>query len=633
MTETLSPPNAARPVVDTSHSPHAKMCAVSPESVRLTDSFWEPRMARNRDHTLFSQFQQMEETGRIDNFRRASGKKPDLPFQGIYYNDSDVYKWLEGAVWSLGTHPNPELQKIVETAVTEISDAQQPNGYLNTYFMCDLAGERWSNIKDKHEMYMAGHFIQAAVAHKRALGNDDLLRVAIRLADHILDTFGPEKRPGACGHQEIEMAMVELYRETGDERYLRQAEFFIDVRGRKPPVLGGAEYVQDHAPFISLDENVGHAVRMLYMNAGVADIVLETGDAKLLTALDRLWDDFTQRKMYITGGAGARWEGEAFGAPYQLPNTRAYAETCAAIAVAMWGARMLALTADAKYADVMERALYNGVMSGLSLDGDHYFYQNPLADRGAHRREAWFGCACCPPNLARVLAELPGYFHSTSEKGIYTHLYAEGEAVIGVGDNAVTLTTHTRYPWNGDVEIAVSPERPGEFSLFLRIPEWCEGAALSVNGEAFNTPIQPGSYAEVRREWKAGDTVRLSLPMEVRAWQAHPHVEADTNKVAITRGPLVYCLEAADNAGLDVWDAEIAADADWKPQDNAELLNGIVTLTTGARLEDLDGWGGALYRPAGAETPTRAATVTAIPYYAWANREPGPMTVWVKMAR
>jgi DUF1680 family protein len=331
-------------------------------------------------------------------------------------------------------------------------------------------------------MYMAGHFIQAAVAHKRALGNDDLMRVAIRLADHILDTFGPEKRPGACGHQEIEMAMVELYRETGDERYLRQAEFFIDVRGRKPPVLGGSAYVQDHEPFASLDENVGHAVRMLYMNAGAADIVLETGDARLSAALDRLWDDFTKRKMYITAGAGAHWEGEAFGAPYELPNQRAYAETCAAIAAAMWAARMLARTADAQYADVLERALYNGVMSGLSLDGDRYFYQNPLADRGKHRREEWFGCACCPPNLARVLAELPGYLYSTSDRGAYVHLYAEGSATLDVAGQAVALDVRTRYPWDGEVEISVTPERPAEFSLYLRIPAWCDNATLAVNG-------------------------------------------------------------------------------------------------------------------------------------------------------
>lgn len=632
MTEILAPPILPRPVVDTSRSPYARMSAVSPESVRLTDAFWEPRMAANRDRTLFSQFQQMEDTGRIDNFRRASGRKPDLPFQGIYFNDSDVYKWLEGAVWSLGTHPNPELQQIVETAVDEISAAQQPDGYLNTYFMYDLEGERWSNIKDKHEMYMAGHFIQAAIAHKRALGNDELMRVATRLADHILETFGPEARPGACGHQEIEMAMVELYRETGDERYLRQAEFFIDVRGRKPPVLGGSPYLQDHAPFASLEENVGHAVRMLYMNAGAADIVLETGDERLRSALDRLWDDFTQRKMYLTGGAGAHWEGEAFGAPYELPNRRAYAETCAAIAAVMWAARMLALTADAKYAGVLERALYNGVMSGLSLDGDRYFYQNPLADRGKHRREEWFGCACCPPNLARVLAELPGYFFSASEAGIYAHLYAEGEAVVPVGDNTVTLTTRTRYPWDGDIEMAVSPDRPGGFALFLRIPDWCEQPALTVNGEPVDVPLCPGTYAEVRRQWKPGDVVRLSLPMKVRAWEAHPHVESGTAKLALTRGPLVYCLEAVDNPSMDVWDVELSSDASWTASDAPELLNGVVTLSAEAAVRDLSGWAGALYRPAGGGAPTHGVTVTAIPYYAWANREPGPMTVWLKAA-
>lgn len=622
-------PNVRKPVIDTSRSPHAKLSLVSPVSVRLADGFWEPRMAVNRNKTLMSQYRQCESTGRIDNFRRASGKRRDLPFQGIYYNDSDVYKWLEGAVWSLGTHPDPELQRVVDAVIDEIAAAQQPDGYLNTYFMYDLAGERWSNIKDKHEMYIAGHFIQAAVAHKRALGSDALMKVAIRLADHILDTFGPDKRAGACGHQEIEMAMVELYRETGDERYLRQAEFFLDVRGRKPPVLGGGEYIQDHVPVKDAQENAGHAVRQLYMNSGATDVVLETGDPALRAAEERLWSDFTGRKMYITGGAGARYEGEAFGEPFELPNGRAYAETCAAIAAVMWGARMLALTADARYADLMERSLYNGVLSGLGLDGETYYYENPLADRGTKRRQKWFGCACCPPNLARTLAELPGYFLGASNDGLYVNLYAGGQAEVELAGVTTGLRFETDYPWNGRVKLTVEPLRPASFTLSLRIPGWTESAHITVNGKPAGVDARPGTYAAIAREWQAGDTVVLDLPMTPRLWEAHPHVESDTARIAVTRGPLVYCIEQADNPGIDPWDVVLSPDSVWTEDRKPELLNGIVTLSADAKVLDISG-AQSLYRPAGADLPSKPARVTFIPYCVWGNREAGPMTVWVR---
>lgn len=620
---------STRPVVDTTNSPFAKITQVSPASVRLNDSFWEPRLALNRTKTLFGQYDQIEKTGRLDNFRRASGKKPELDFQGIYFNDSDVYKWLEGVVWSLGTHPDAELGKIAAVAIAEIAAAQQADGYLNTYFVLDKESERWSNLKDMHEMYCAGHFIQAAVASERATGDDTLLNVAIRLADHIVETFGPDKRAGACGHQEIEMAMVELYRATGDARYLREAEFFIDVRGRKPPVLGGSPYLQDHAPYATLDENVGHAVRMLYMNAGVADIVLETGDADLIAAQDRLWDDLTLRKMYITGGAGSRYDGEAFGDAYELPS-RAYAETCASIALVMWAARLLALRADARYADVLERALYNGVLSGLSLTGDSYFYENPLADRGKHRRSEWFGCACCPPNLARLLAELPGYVFSTSKDGLWVNLYAEGTLTTEIAGAPLSIATRTRYPWDGAVEFKISLDAPAEFSLNLRIPDWCEGASVTLNGEAVDIDLTPGSYASLRRVWTDGDSLALYLPMDVRSWECHPHVEANGNRLALTRGPLVYCLEASDNPGIDVWDVVVGPETEWLAEFRPDILNGVVTLTAEADVIDRSEWDGALYRPAGGPLDEGPARVTAIPYYAWANREAGPMTVWMR---
>ncbi|HEY3268986.1 MAG TPA: beta-L-arabinofuranosidase domain-containing protein [Armatimonadota bacterium] len=615
------------PVVDTSASINARLRAASPADVRIADAFWEPRMRANRETTLFGQYEHCESTGRINNFRRAAGKRPGTEFEGIYFNDSDVYKWLEAAAWSLGTHPDPAVAKMVATVAEEIAAAQAPDGYLNTYFTFDKAGERYSNLRDMHELYCAGHFIQAAVAHKRATGGDALLNVAVRLADQIVETFGPGKRVGACGHEEAEMAFVELYRETRDTRYLDQAQLFIDARGRKPPVLGGGAYLQDHAPYVELSENVGHAVRMLYYNCGAADVALERNVPAIRETLDRLWADFTGTKMYITGGAGARWDGEAFGAAYELPS-RAYAETCAGIGLLMWAHRMNLLTAESRYVDVMERALYNGILSGLSLAGDAYFYQNPLSDRGGHRREPWFGCACCPPNVARLLAELPGYAFAAGQDAVYVNLYVQGEADV----DGVHLDVRTRYPWDGAVEIAVNPGAERDFTLNLRIPDWCEGAGLAVNGEPADAPMTPGAYAAVCRTWKDGDKVALFLPMDVRAWQAHPHVEAEFGKLAITRGPLAYCLEAADNPGVDVWDVAVAPDAEWSAEFRPELLGGVVALTADAAVADASAWAGSLYRPAPVEPVYGAARVTAIPYYAWANREAGPMTVWMNVS-
>src|SRR5262245_40995886 len=426
-------------VVDTSRSANAKIRPVPVDAVTIEDAFWAPRRRQNREATLPSQHRQLWETGRFDNLLRVAGKF-DGPFTGRYFNDTDVYKWLEAASWSLAAEPDPELEKQVDEAIAVVAEAQRPDGYLNSYFALERADERWTDA-DLHELYCAGHLFQAAVAHHRATGSTALLDVAIRFADYLDATFGPEeqgKRVWTDGHPEVEMGLVELARDTGEQRYVRLWQFFVDVRGHG--LLGdaydrfGRKYHQDHQPFRELDEIVGHAVRAVYLNAGVADIYAETGEPALGEALHRLWANMTERKMYVSGGIGSRYEGEAFGEDYELPNRLAYTETCAAIGSAMWSWRMLLIEGQARYADLVELQLYNAMLSGVSLDGETYFYQNPLSDEGNHRRAPWFRTACCPPNVARTLASLPGYVYGVSDDTIWVHLYAEGTGRIVLQD-------------------------------------------------------------------------------------------------------------------------------------------------------------------------------------------------------
>ena len=628
---------AGAPVVDTTASPHAQLCPVALGSVTLSDTFWTPRRRVNREVTLPSQFRHLEETDRLNNFRRAAGKL-DAPFVGIYFNDSDVYKWLEAAAWTLAEEPNSELEAMIDTAIAVIADAQRDDGYLNTYFALDKADDRWTNF-DLHEMYCAGHLFQAAVAHVRATGKTTLLDVATRFADHICDTFGPEaegKREALDGREEVELGLVELYRATGEKRYLEGARYFVEARGygllERPYGHFNSEYAQDHVPIREVDTVVGHAVRALYYAAGVADVYAETGDAGYLTALQRQWENMTGRRMYVSGGVGSRYEGEAFGKDYELPNARAYTETCAAIASVMWNWRMLALNGDARYSDLLEWTLYDAVLPGLSLDGQHYFYQNPLADDGAHRRQAWFGCACCPPNVARLLASLPGYFYSTSEDALWVHLYAEGrlETTLENGQRVVLEQT-TGYPWDGEVTLNVQTE-DSTFALRLRIPSWAQGATLRVNGEVVED-VQAGSYTRLLRDWRKGDTVELSLPMPVRYLEAHPYVTENTGCVALARGPLLYCIEGLDQR-VDVRNLYAPAAQETLQIAASDELGGVMMLRgeTVVRVADEAAY---LYRdlaPATlAETERRvAASLVAVPYYSWANREESPMLVWLR---
>ena len=647
------PARGAVVVVDTSASPNAAHRPVPIGNVRLTDGFLAPRLRINRDVTIPAQFQHLEDTNRFRNFRRVAGEF-DGPFDGIYFNDSDVYKWLEAAASAIAAYPGDDpggLIAMIDIAVALIEGAQDDDGYLNTYFSVDLVDERWSNLQDKHELYCAGHLIQAAIAHRRATGSDRLLKVAIRFADLICDVFGPAaegKREQTDGHEEIELALIELHRQTGDQKYLDQARFLLDVRGRG--TIGGSDYHQDATPVREQSAMVGHAVRAVYLNAGATDLVAEDDDPNLRAALDRMWANMTTRRSYVSGGIGSRWEGEAFGKDFELPNERAYTESCAAIGAMMWAWRMLALRAEdnTRYADWIEHALYNAMLPGLSLDGQSYFYQNPLADDGNHRRQPWFGCACCPPNIARVMSQLPGSFYSVTSRrfpesdgrhdSVWVHLFADSTSTIPLdGGGSVTLRQSTRYPWDGDIAIEVAGlEDAGDFTLQVRIPNWAEGASVEVNGDHLPaSEAAAGQYATIRRTWRVGDVVRVNLPMPVVRLANHPRVAENTGRVALRRGPLLYCVEAADHPVGDVRDFVLPDDAPVVPAYRPDLLDGVVVLTADAELESAaPGWEGALYRTLESLEGDRAGrssvTMTAIPYYAWANRGAGPMAVWLR---
>jgi DUF1680 family protein len=610
-------------IVDTTKSPHAALQPVGLTEVTLSDSFWAPRRQTNRERTIPQQYRQCEATGRIDNFRRASGHTQDPAFHGAYFNDSDVYKLLESAAWTLATDRDANLEKLVDGLIAEIAAAQQPDGYLDTFFMFEKTKDRFTNLKDMHELYCQGHLIQAAVAHHRATGKTTLLDGAKKSADHICDHFGPKetgKHEGVPGHPELEMALVELYRDTGDQKYLKQAEYFINARGHG--LIGGSPYHQDHKPIREQDRMVGHAVRNVYLNCGATDLVLERGDEKLKAAMDRTWNQMISRVLYITGGIGARANGEAFGDDFELPNANAYAETCAAVASIMWSYRMLLLTGEAKYADLIELTMYNGALTGIALDGENYFYVNPLENDGNHRRVPWFDCACCPPNISRLIASWPGYLYSTSADAVWVHQYVKG-TING------KLTVDASYPWSG--KIAIKMDAPGKYALMLRIPGWANGATVSVNDEKQSMDLKPGSYARLQRDWKAGDTVRLDLPMPARLLLPHPYIESCSGKAAITRGPMIYCLEALDQPEVDPREVELAANPNFEEKWRGDELRGIVTLQTkDAHRIEFDP--NALYQPEVQAKPAQPVTLTAIPYFAWANRDKSRMAIWIRQA-
>lgn len=620
--------------------------------VSFTDIFWMPRLETNRAVTLPHNFKKCEETGRIDNFAKAGGLMPG-EFEGIFFNDSDVFKVVEGAAYCLSLHPDPALDAYLDDLIAKFAAAQEPDGYLYTSRTINPENpqpgsgkERWSHLQHSHELYNVGHMYEAAVAHYLATGKRSFLDVAIKNANLIDDVFGPGKRYEVPGHQEIEIGLSKLYRVTGDERYLKLAKFFIDQRGRPEHRALFGEYCQDHKPVIEQDEAVGHAVRAGYLYAGVADVAALTGDAAFISAIGRIWDNVVEKKLYITGGIGARHHGEAFSDAYELPNHSAYNETCAAIANVLWNHRLFLLHGDAKYLDVLERTLYNGFLSGVGFDGTTYFYPNPLESDGLYAfnqgrasRQPWFNCACCPTNVVRFVPSLPGYVYAQRDNDIYVGLFIAGSARLTLNDTPLVITQETRYPWDGAVRITVSPEAPADFTLCVRIPGWAQGkpvpsglywyldadaepAALSVNGDAVSLNMEKG-FARIQRIWKAGDTVELNFLMPVRRVLAHEQIADNRGRVALERGPLVYCAEWVDNGG-QARNIILPDDAPLAVRHDPDLLRGVTVI---------EGRVKALYRSDDGETiETREQDFTAIPYHAWAHRGEGEMAVWLARA-
>lgn len=621
--------------------------------VRIHDAFWKPRMDVNRKVTIPIECRQCKDTGRIDAWTWKKGQ-PNEPH--IFW-DSDVAKWIEAAAYSLATHPDKKLERQIDAVVALMARSQMKDGYLNSHYQRVEPDKRWTNLRDCHELYCAGHLMEGAVAYYEATGKRQFLDVMSRYADHIARIFGPGKgqKRGYCGHPEVELALVKLYRATGNRRYLDLATFFIDERGRqpsyydleakargdmaRPPWFHGYDYCQSHKPLRKQSEVVGHAVRAMYVYSGMADVVAETGDPTLVVAMKRLWENVTQKRMHVTGGLGPTSRNEGFTFDYDLPNENAYDETCANIALVFWAHRMLHLDPHGRYADVMERALYNSVISGISLSGDHFFYANPLvahpgvdpfggiqAKDYQYRRSAWFGCACCPPNVARLLASFGGYVYSQGRNEARVNLYVAGRGELEVGGRRVILEQTTRYPWDGAVRLAVRPDQPSSFALALRIPGWCRGAKLKVNGKSMAAKAEKG-YVRVNRRWQEGDVVELHMPMPVERIEAHPRVRQNAGRVALQRGPVVYCLEGVDN-GAELHDLVLPLGAKLSTRFEPKLLGGVVTISGQAKRRDTAVWKGALYRRAG--TPLKTVRFKAVPYAVWANRAPGEMTVWIR---
>jgi DUF1680 family protein len=595
--------------------------------VRLTDQFWSPRLETNRAATIPHVFKMCETTGRIDNFAKAAGVMPG-EFRGIYYDDSDVYKAIEGAAYSLTTHPDPELDKYLDVLIAKIAAAQRPDGYLNTYFTLTGLDARYTNLKDKHELYCAGHLFEAAVAHHRATGKRTLLDVATKFADQIASVFGPGKRRDVEGHEEIELALVKLADATNNPAYRDLARHFLHLRGNpegREKLYG--PYYQDHVPVAEQATPTGHAVRQMYLLCAVAD--LAPLRPEFLPALDTMWDNLVNKRMYVTGGIGSRHDGEAFGDDYELPNETAYAETCAAIGNALWQHRMNLLHADAKYADTLEQILYNGFLSGVNFAGDRFFYVNPLASRGHHHRKEWYGTACCPVNVVRFLPSLPGYVYATSPgKGgvpsLYVNLYAASEATVHLPSSndrptRVRVTQETRYPWDGAVRLTIDPDPTTPFDLRLRIPAWAGRPKLSVDGRPVDDYRVENGYAVLDGTWKSG-TVELTLPLQPRRVHAHPQVAANAGRTAVQYGPLVYCAESADQPDTRLASVYLPADAKLTAEHRADLLNGVTTITSTAR---------ALAADSKNPKDAKPVPLTLVPYYAWDHRAAGDMMVWL----
>jgi len=617
--------------------------AVSFTKVTLTDNFWSGRIETNRTVTIPFGFEKCEQEGRMRNFDKASGLLEGEYEGQMPFDDTDVYKIIEGASYSLTIHPDKELERYIDNIIEKIAAAQEEDGYLCTWKTLNPKttpatwvnpGPRWHHLAASHELYNAGHMYEAAYAHYRATGKKNFLNVALKNADLIDETFGPGKNMEPPGHQIIETGLVKLYRATNDQKYLDLAKFFLDQRGNAAGHKLYGPYNQDHKPVTEQDEAVGHAVRAVYMYAAMADIAGIMNDSAYLNATERIWDNVVSKKYYITGGIGARHEGEAFGENYELPNLTSYNETCAAIGNVYWNHRMFLLQGDAKYIDVLERTLYNGMISGVSLSGDLFFYPNCLEsdgkykfNRGALTRQPWFDCSCCPSNIIRFIPSVPDYIYAYRGDSLYVNLFIAGKADIEMDKTIVMLSQEANYPWDGKVVIKVDPKTSQKFAVRIRIPGWALGkpvpsdlyryadentekVTLKINSESIDINMDKG-YAVINREWSKGDVIELDLPMPIRRVRANEKVKDDLNKVALVRGPLVYCAEWVDNDGR-VLEMVIPDDAEFKTEYRKDLFNGVTVIT-----------GNVLDRSG------KERKLTVIPYYAWSHRGPGEMAVWL----
>ncbi len=624
-------------------SPHAKLRNVPVRAVTIQSGFWGRRREINVNKSIPTMHDLLEANGRMNNFRRLVGKS-DAAQTGPVYTDSDVYKWTEAVGFVLQSGDRPELRASAEKAIREVVAVQEPDGYLNTYYVDDHKSLRMlpQTQTTGHELYNIGHMLQGAIAYYRATGDRKLLDAGIRFVDDfLLPNYGPSPRkPIVSGHPEIEMGLIELYRITGDKRQLDLAGYILQGDKRIELPEHRTIYMFSGTPFTERTKLEGHAVRAMYACCGASDYYMETGDDSYWKTLNSLWNDMTSTKMYVTGGVGSRSDGEAFGDAYELPNFRAYGESCAAIGNMMWSWRMLAVTGDAKFTDVIERALYNGINSGMSLDGTMYCYRNPLAfdpSTGDKIRNAWYDTTCCPPNIERIFGSLPGYFYSTSNDGIYVHLYDNSELDWHLENGTgLKVTQKTDYPWDGNVEIAVTPSQPADFVFYLRIPEWADHAQVTVNGKAF-PGAKPGAYLAIRRRWSSGDRIHLLAEMTPQVLEANPRVADDTGRVAVQRGPLIYCLEELDQpGGVDL--SNVAMEVGKRPESEFQtemkvgLLDGVLLLRhTGVSYERSASANTLYPRYTGATARTARVPLTFIPYYAWANRQATSMQVWTPL--
>lgn len=635
-----------------------KIVPVPFTQVHLSDHFWLPRIETNRTVTIPASFERCENTGRVKNFTMAAEKKGKF-CTTFPFDDTDIYKTIEGASFSLAVHPDPKLEKYIDSLITLVGNAQEPDGYLYTARTIDPAHphewsglHRWEKERElSHELYNSGHLYEAAAAHYMATRKTNLFNIALKNADLVCSVFGPGKLSVAPGHEIVEMGLVKLYNLTGKQQYLATAKFFIEARGHyagykadSKDAWQNGSYWQDNKPVTQQDEVTGHAVRAAYLYSGVADVAALTGDDSLIAAVDKLWENMVSKKFYVQGGIGAIHNGEQFGANYDLPNATAYNETCAAIGNVYWNQRMFQLHGDTKYIDVLEKSLYNGLISGIGLDGKSFFYTNAMQVTNYYKpkgleatRSGWFECSCCPTNLTRLLPSIPGYMYAQQEDKLFVNLFINSEATVTISQKPVQIVQQNNYPWDGDLKFLVTPaKKSADFSMLLRIPGWAAGKAvpsdlykyendmriqsmipITVNGQPVDYAMENG-YAVIKRTWKKGDVVQVKLPMQVERVVANENVKDDIGKVALQRGPLMYCAEWPDNGG-QVSNFILPDNAVFTSEFKPNLLNGVVTLTSNLPKVLVEGK---------ENVTTKSETFTAIPYYAWANRGEGEMMLW-----